>query len=146
LNNYARYRDERRDFAKAQALCIELRGNGKQVTCPDVNDRSGILHFLSTHENLSPVATSTGTSVLRVSDLSITQMNLLRRYQRINTCPSLLNEYLPGFLQLCKSLLNPHPILYRGIQGPNATSVMSDVPQYSLDDIINANKGIKRTR
>ncbi len=145
LDNYTNYRDSRRDYAKAQALCIQLRTNGKQVTCPDINDRSGILQFLATHENQKAVAnTNTGVTVLHVTDLTLTQSNLLRRYQKINTCPTTLNEYLPGFLQLCESLLNAHPVMYKGIQSPSTTAAQSDTPQYTLDQIIKANRGLEK--
>jgi hypothetical protein len=142
LGNYQNYRDSRRDYQKAQALCVQLRKNGKQVTCPDINDPTGITIFLSTHHNAPVVAAGSGKTIQSVGDLTPYQLNLIRWYQKVNTCPDSMKDYLPGFYQLCESLLNPNPILYRGIASPNQTST---VTTSTLDDLIKANKGVKRT-
>lgn len=136
--NRDNYRQERRDYADAIDLCQKLRADGKDVTCPDINDRAGILYLLQNHENLPQhgAATETGAVVLHVSDLTPYQFNLIRWYQRINTCPDTMKDYLPGFYDLCVSMLNPRPMLLQGLTGPDDNGDST----FTLDEFIKANK------
>ncbi|UPA22282.1 hypothetical protein K8942_04495 [Candidatus Peribacteria bacterium] len=144
LANYRFYRDNRRDFQVARDLCEELQANGKDITCPDVNDLSGIQIFLKTHENEKAVTvTGTGKVVLTKEDLTTFDVNQLRRFQRINTCPESLKDYLPGFYELCQSVVNIKRVRGRTvITGPNGAETQ---PAPTLDEIIKANKGVQRT-
>lgn len=141
-DNYRNYRDNRRDYQKSQVLCRQLLASGKEITCPDINDTTGILIFLSTHENVPPVAAGSGMVIQSLTDLNQYQLNLMRRYQKINTCPETMRGYLPGFFELCESLLSQNPVKYRGITGPTG---ISNASEFTLDELIKANKGVKRT-
>lgn len=145
LNNHSDYRQNLRDYQKATQICIELRAEGKDVTCPNVNDYNAIQHFLNGDYSaaLHAAASATGTTRLQMSDLTDFQQNLLRWYQRINSCPQALQDSMPGFYDLCQSMLNPFvPTsqgwrnLYQGVNGDQSAT---------LNDIIDANKGVNRT-
>lgn len=143
LDNYQNYRDNRRDYQKSQELCGQLHKNGKNITCPSINDEAGILHFLATHEVLPPPATASGLVIQSLSDLNSYQLNLMRWYQKVNVCPASMKDFAPGFYELCQSLLNPHPPV---LQSPshyfNTATVQTGA---TLNDIIKANKGVKRS-
>ncbi len=143
LENVQDYRANRRDFQKSRELCQELQAQGSDVTCPDVNDAAGIYTFLSTHKNADPVAVDTEKNILSMSDLNAFQTNLMRRYQKIHTCPETMKGYLPGFYELCQSLLTPAVMLNHGIiTGPQNTD---EEDTTTLNDMVKVNKGVKRT-
>lgn len=137
--NYSDYRQNRRDYAEAKALCIQLRKGGNEVTCPDINDAAGIQYFLGTHKNLPTAKTLTGTVVLHMEDLNTYEMNLMRRYLRINTCPQTLKTFLPGFYELCVNLVNPNPKLYKG----TTFDTESSVENIDLDEFIKAHQSFR---
>lgn len=136
-DNRDNYRQERRDYARAIELCQRLIAGGKDVACPDVNDKAGIAYFLKNHENMPSTGSgSTGTTILNLSDLKIHDLNLMRWYQRINTCPETMKDYMPGFYELCQSLLNPTPMLLQGF----SPLMHGAAPDVSLGDYIKANR------
>ncbi len=146
LKNYKNYRASRRDYQASQELCVELKKIGKIVECPDINDAIGITVFLKTHDTLKRTS-ATGSFVrekLTTADLNITQLNQLRRYQRLNSCPESLKNYLPGFFELCYTLIDDNPVLRRGIVGPKGVTSMPPAP--TLDEIIEANQTLKKSR
>lgn len=144
LSQYRFYRDNRRDYQVARDLCEKLQADGKDVTCPDINDLSGIQFFLKTHDNAPVVAdTATGDVALTIADLNTFDMNQLRRFQRIHMCPESLKSYLPGFYELCQSIVYVKRVRGRTvITGPNGEQTQ---PAATLDEIIKANKGVQRT-
>ncbi len=143
LDNYKNYRDNRRDYQKATALCEKLRGDDKDVDCPSINDSAGIQYFLKTHENVPAPAAMSGKIVQSMEDLTPYDQNLIRWYQKANVCPVSMKEYLPGFYELCQSVLRLNRVRGRTvITGPNGAE---SEPAATLDEIIRANKGIKRT-
>lgn len=142
LDNKGQYRTNRRDYEAATAICIQLRSQGKGVTCPDINDAAGIAYFLRHRANPVAAASSSSTSKLTVNDLTKYQQDLLRWYRRINTCPATLQSDMPAFYELCKNFLNLHPVLLQGLTNGDANAV----PKVTLDDIVKANKGVRRTQ
>jgi hypothetical protein len=146
-DNQIDYRQNRRDFQKARALCQELQSQGKEVNCPNINDADDLRVFLATHENAVEAVEGTGAA-LTVSDLNTFQLNLLRRYKNIHSCPKALNDVLPGFYALCQANVKPASRLQQKlierkvIKGPQTNSTTDDP---TLEDFLKVNKGVKRT-
>jgi hypothetical protein len=143
LDNYANYRQGMRDYQHAMQICIQLRAQGQQITCPDVNDYDGIHRMLSGNYNTSPMHAAAPNTTLRMSDLTSYQQGLIRWYQRIHSCPdSLKDYYLAGFYDLCFSMIQTAPAidttknLHQGVSRDQAPA--------SLDQIINANQAPTR--
>ena len=160
LDSKDEYRAQRRDYAKAMALCIHLRATGKDVVCPSVNDYGAIQIFLDNNGDV-PVSSSSTSSVasassvssvashsseasrLQVSDLTTGQTQLLRWYRKINSCPDTLKQSSPDFYTLCKAFLDPHPFI---IENRNKSFDASTVkPAATLRQFIDANQGVRRT-
>lgn len=143
LDNKVNYRDNRRDYEAASKLCITLRAAGQEFTCPDINDAAGIAYFLRNHKSQTTTAvTASSGSKLTTSKLTTNQRDLLRWYRKINTCPTTLKADMPAFYELCKSFLNPHPVLYQGLTNGDENAK----PDVTLDDYTKANKGVRRTQ
>lgn len=141
LDNYGNYRENRRDFQKSQELCAQLRKAGQDIECPEVNDLSGIRYFLSTHKTVPVAKAGSGMIVQSTADLTPYQQNLLRWYQKSNVCPDSMKNFLPGFFELCQSLLHKKPAsMSRTVVETDSNNVPN-----TLDQIIDANKGVKRT-
>lgn len=144
LKNYKNYRENRREYQKATVLCEKLRGNGKDVTCPSINDATGIRFFLKTHENLVVPAAMSGRVIQSIADLTPYDQNLLRWYEKANVCPDSMKEYLPGFYELCQSVLRSRRIPGRTyITGPTGAHTN---PPATLEEIIDANQTLKKSR
>ncbi|HVW66889.1 MAG TPA: hypothetical protein VHA78_04135 [Candidatus Peribacteraceae bacterium] len=144
LNHYSDYRQNLRDYQKATQICIQLRAEGKDITCPDVNDYDAIQRFLNgDYAVVSQEASSSSSStpVLQQSDLNVSEQNLLRWYQRINFCPVSLQNSMPAFYNLCESTLNPFAPTIRGWRNPNQAVAGTSA---TLEQIIDANKGAAR--
>ena len=104
------FRTQRRTFAEARALCVKRQGLGEDVECPDFNDPAAVKAFIRVGIPAKKAATQTGETVqetvrLRLQDLSENQRLQLRRFDRRNTCPETLRDYLPGFYELCLSFI-----------------------------------------
>lgn len=146
LDQYSTYRQDRRDYEAATALCIQLRAQGQKVTCPDINDYNGIEQFLNGNYNSSMhgAAADSSSSVLQVSDLNASQLGLLRWYERINNCPLTLKNSLSGFYDLCESMLNLNATVHLNTLNAHAGVATSETIT-NLQDIINANHGVNHT-
>lgn len=159
LDNRDEYRDNRKEYLKARDLCIQLRVKNASIECPDVNDAAGIANFLKNHgkttgqvsstsaasstASVSSDTTVTKQAKLTVGQLSEGQKQTLRWYRKINFCPTTLKDSVPAFYELCQSFLNPHPTLLES----HVKSVdLGPVPNATLKEIIEANKGVRRTQ
>src|SRR3989344_2999220 len=110
-------------YAEAENRCLERQGMREDTGCPDINDpvlyeafETHVLQIDATEDSeegeAHPAAPS--TSSLQTDDLSDRDRLMLRRYERARTCPTTLKDYLPGFYELCLSLVGksaaPDPI------------------------------------
>ena len=109
-------------YTEAEARCLERRGMREDTGCPDINDpilygafETLVLQVKDTAD--SPEETHAAaplTSSLQTQDLSDHDRLILRWYEQARTCPITLKNYLPGFYELCLSLVGkgaaPDPI------------------------------------
>ncbi len=141
------FRNTRRDYEDAIALCSKRQKDGEDVVCPDVNDPVGIQRFLKGLPSEHEAAPATNVA-LKLSNLDDTQAGLLRRYQRAHACPDSMEEILPGFKALCLSLMPDVPAAITSVvharvkatQGPKRDG------QFTLDELIDAKKGARPVR
>ena len=91
----AQWSQDRQDFSEAMRLCQD-----RQIPCPDINDKAAIQEILN---GGTPELHGAATGVtLRMEDLATGDVSLLRRYQRLHTCPLELKDgKQPGFYELC---------------------------------------------
>lgn len=98
-------RDERtqqmRMHEKALDICVR-RGDAE---CPDVNNYGELRQFMRGVPVMHNAAFEVVTMPLTTSDLTDVQGGMLRRYMKVRTCPTELNDILPGFFDLCTSIL-----------------------------------------
>lgn len=118
-------REQRRLTGEFRRLCAEKTGKDPAFVCPDINDYGAVRMFLK--KGKSATSTETGSTVeppsmkmLRLFQLNDHQRSLIRRYQRVRKCPDGLNDYLPGFLELCESQLTKGVNPLRGILNDRA--------------------------
>lgn len=110
-------------YTEAETRCLAtLRDRRNNTACPDINDPALLKAFKTLvlqQEDTEPMEEHTAaseevTSSLQTADLSDRDRLLLRRYERARTCPTTLKNYLPGFYELCLSLVGknaaPEPI------------------------------------
>lgn len=95
---------QRRLINQAMEIC-ERRG----VECPDVNDYDALRRFIRGESAVHEAASETGSNVITILDLTETQKGMLRRFQRVRVCPDGLDDVLPGFFNLCSTLLKQTP-------------------------------------
>jgi hypothetical protein len=114
-------------FWVAVDACLTSRGIGMNTSCPDINDpnlraayrklRSGTRHERQDKkaEAEPQVHAAVDAKPLSARDLSREDEQILRHYVRAKTCPSTLQDYLPGFFELCLSIVgegaNREPIV-----------------------------------
>lgn len=141
----AEYRQQRRDYTKAMELCTERRAHGEpDLECPDVNDAAAIQRFLD-GKSAAPTHDAAAKK-LKESDLTAGQVAVLRRYTRVNTCPEVLKDFLPGFYQLCKSVVGQSGARIKGMANERANEALSNpAPEVTLDDVVKA-KTFKKPR
>lgn len=103
----ARVREQRRQYSQVQSLCRDRAAKGEAVVCPTIDDTEGIAAFLtgSTHAAASAPVAGTNEAILKQDQLTDYQRDLLRRYQRAGSCPETIEQILPGFHDLCVSLV-----------------------------------------
>lgn len=110
-------------YSEAEVKCLERRSIREDTSCPDINDpalfeafETHVLQVAAPEEDAVEEAHAAAPSVssLETEDLSDRDRLLLRRYERARTCPMTLKNYLPGFYELCLSLVGksaaPEPI------------------------------------
>ena len=92
--------------AEVWDTCNRRAQTDPDVVCPDVNDTAAVQRFLRGKEPIMhEAATGSTRKMLRVFDLTDVQQGALRRYVRVRSCPDILNEVIPGFLELCTKTL-----------------------------------------
>ncbi len=102
-------RNERNLFQREKAKLLETCENRAQknpdIVCPDINDTNAVRRFMRGLPFMVHPAAGTGTVELvnTVFDLTENQRGILRRFERLRTCPETLNDILPGFYELCLS-------------------------------------------
>jgi hypothetical protein len=122
----AEQRRMQRQFWDAMHLYQErLKAGEESLPLPDINDEQSLLFYLQpagisavqeqedavVESDTDEAVTTDDASheaadvpVLDPRDLSSSDRQLLRRYERANTCPESLQNYLPGFYELCLSV------------------------------------------
>ena len=143
LENRDAWAAYRRDFSEAMSICLERRTQGEDITCPKIDDRAGVRKLLK-GGTPQHSASATGSMVLRYEDLSDGTKSLLRRYQRVNSCPSSLKEgWLPGLYELCLKMIrtgthrkanplgtvNPKAALHRHVTKPRPATLNERLEQ-----------------
>lgn len=118
-------REQRRLTSEFRRLCSEKTGKDPDFVCPDINNYGGVRRFLKSTEKSDDTATGSTMEAPRMNMLKLFQLNdhqksLIRRYQRVHKCPEGLNDYLPGFLELCQSQINKGINPLRGILNDRA--------------------------
>jgi len=108
--NRAALQLRRRQYHQAIELYRELRKRGEEgLVKPDINEPETVEFYLkgATPAVGVPAVTeeTPKPSTLQMSDLSLEDKQLLRRYERAGTCPESLRKYIPGFYELCRSLV-----------------------------------------
>lgn len=96
---------QRRLINQALEICTR-RG----VECPDVNDYDALRRFMRGESAVHEAAPETDADApITILDLTDTQKGMLRRFQRVRVCPDGLDDLLPGFFNLCSTLLKQTP-------------------------------------
>lgn len=102
-------RDDRntylRERAQVMRVCTNRLQNDPETVCPDMNDPTAVRVFLRGLPTVHKAATGSIADTLTILDLTETQRGLMRRLIRVRTCPDTLDDILPGFLELCESVL-----------------------------------------
>jgi hypothetical protein len=104
-----------RDYVKALEICGQRVLAGEELTCPTINDHEGIkamlkgedttMHSAAEEESSSSASSEESITVPALSDLPAGTRSMIRRYQRLGTCPENLTAAGEGVLELCESLL-----------------------------------------
>lgn len=84
---------------KVLAECQRRVTAGETIECPNINDIDAIREFLSS-DPVEVVDHSAGVTITK-DDLDDQQLALLRRLQRVGSCPDTLDSIMPGFYELC---------------------------------------------
>jgi hypothetical protein len=110
-------RSHRRAASRIQRECQDRANRGEAVDCAVVNDdiaeeqrrAKQPRNIFEEPEHRSAPETDVGTDddVLTVDDLTEHQKSLLRWYQRTGSCAMGLNQLVPGFYELCVSIIGP---------------------------------------
>ena len=93
----------RRTYQAVLKVCNERDGVVEGMVCPDVNDRRAVKTFLN--DEPEPHAAAPAQDVLHRSNLSPEDRDLLDRYVGRQSCPRRLRALLPGFYELCQSII-----------------------------------------
>ncbi len=97
---------QRRSYSLIVAECARRQTAGEKVVCPDINDVQGIVKFMRGEQSSSSTAAGTGSVVLRLEDVTESDLGLLRRYRNAQQCPEgLKTGKQPGFYALCLSFI-----------------------------------------
>lgn len=140
LENRADLRAQRRAYDKVRAVCLRRSQKDETVECPEFNDKKGIRVFLRTtpkdkkaldptegkeeaaaeEEQAEEEETQMKERALRLEDLNDWQKSLLRRYQRTDFCSKTMNDIVPGFYELCLSVMRKSNPRYQGILNERA--------------------------
>lgn len=93
----------KRSYQAVLKVCNDRDGVVEDMACPDVNDKKAVKTFLKNEpEQHSAAPTQQG---LRRSDLAPDDQALLDRYTGRGSCPIRLRNFLPGFYELCQSIV-----------------------------------------
>lgn len=99
-------RHERSQQVRMQKEVMDICARRDDVECPDINNYDEMRRFMRGVPVMHDAAVEMITMPLTTSDLSDVQGGLLRRFLKVRTCPDALNDILPGFFDLCSSLLD----------------------------------------
>lgn len=93
----------KRTYQSVLKVCNDRDGVVEGMVCPDVNDTKAVKVFL----NDAPAehAAAPVQDILRLNDLSSEDRELLDRYTGRGACPMRLRTFMPGFYELCQSIV-----------------------------------------
>lgn len=143
------WREQRRLYSRAIEACRDRRQQGQTLDCTSIkiNDPATFAPFLT---DAAPSAvlpeevSHAAAPHLTVETLSERDRSHLRRYQRVGSCPATLKDYLPGFYELCKRVVEETQLpLSRGRMDPLAKKripAMPALPRVTANDVAEANK------
>lgn len=96
-----------RDYYRALQLCQERIDAGEEIVCPSPNDLRAIELLLkgAALRMADTTVLPPAPAPLSVDELNEADRALLRNYQNAGTCPSSLQDYTPGFYELCTTML-----------------------------------------
>lgn len=142
------WREQRRLYSRAIEACRDRRQDGQVIDCTaiKINDPSTFQPFLVEAVSSAPSATGTvhtAAPALTVETLSGRDRAQLRRYDRAGSCPATLKDYLPGFYELCKRVVEEtQRPLGRGRIGAAKKRIapLPAPPRLTADDIAKAKK------
>jgi hypothetical protein len=83
--------------------CDALAATDENVDCPDINDFSEVKKFLSRTAPEAPAAKR--ASRLQLGRLDPEKRALLQKYRDEGRCPQTIRRVMPGFYELCLSLI-----------------------------------------
>lgn len=106
----------RRRYHTAMRRYRDLQNAGSEdLVRPDINDPSTVARYLegsgntpadTIHAAAEEEESGSGSGPeLTITEVSREDRQLLRRYERAGTCPVSLQNYIPGFYELCLSLV-----------------------------------------
>ena len=93
----------RREYQEMLTKCDDAVSAADDERCPDVNNKRAMRRYIKaavTDEHAAP-----RNFGLRVGRLSSEDRALLQKYRDEGRCPQTLRRYLPGFYELCLSLV-----------------------------------------
>lgn len=143
------WREQRRLYSRAIEACRDRRQQGQTLDCTsiEINDPATFVPFLTdaAPSAVLPEETSHAAAPrLTVETLSERDRSHLRRYQRVGSCPATLKDYLPGFYELCKRVVEETQLpLSRGRIDPLAKKripAAPALPRVTANDVAEANK------
>lgn len=143
------WREQRRFYSRAIEACRDRRQQGQTLDCTSIkiNDPATFVPFLTdaVPSAVFPEETSHAAAPrLTVETLSERDRSHLRRYQRVGSCPATLKDYLPGFYELCKRVVEETQLpLSRGRIDPLAKKripAAPALPRVTANDVAEANK------
>ena len=105
--------ERRHNFYRAMELYRDRTKNGEEnLLVPDINNASSVQFYLDaaakTEEASSGHAAAEDPKVA-LKDISSTDRTLLRQFEHTGNCPTSLKSYIPGFYELCLSLIVGKP-------------------------------------
>ncbi|MBI3336407.1 hypothetical protein HYZ98_02470 [Candidatus Peregrinibacteria bacterium] len=114
-------------YSEAVDRCLGERRFGIDYHCPDINDPKLWDAFIDNLHTDEPAhAAAPAEPTLQKESLEPNEKALLRRYRRARVCPESLKQYLPGFYELCISLVAKEepPAMREGMLNDLATVKM----------------------
>lgn len=142
------WREQRRLYSRAIEVCRDRRQDGQDVDCTaiTINNPATFRPFLV--EAVPSVPTTAGAIHAAAPELTVEMLSgrdraQLRRYDRAGSCPATLKDYLPGFYELCKRVVEEtqRPLGRGRIDtAKKRVAPLQPPPRLTADDIAKAKK------